>query len=123
MARAQSTTPKPKKQFSDIFAKYKHYDPKVEGFGNPQEWAETFHARMGFEEAETILHGQEDSPRTILGVGARATWEEIKKAYRAMAMRFHPDQARNNGLDPKVAEEQFKKIEAALTYLEKEFGK
>jgi molecular chaperone DnaJ len=46
----------------------------------------------------------------VLGVGRRASREEIKSAYRRMAMKYHPD--RNPG--DKEAEEKFK--EAAEAY-------
>jgi len=46
----------------------------------------------------------------ILGVGRNATQDQIKKAYRQMAMKYHPD--RNAG--SKEAEEKFK--EAAEAY-------
>lgn len=46
----------------------------------------------------------------ILGVGKSASADEVKKAYRKVAMQFHPD--RNPG--DKVAEEKFK--EAAEAY-------
>ncbi|MEI9934353.1 MAG: DnaJ domain-containing protein [Ferruginibacter sp.] len=46
----------------------------------------------------------------ILGVSKSATQDEIKKAYRKVAMQFHPD--RNPG--DKVSEEKFK--EAAEAY-------
>lgn len=32
-----------------------------------------------------------ENPYTILGVAPNATADEIKKAYRALAMRHHPD--------------------------------
>ena len=49
----------------------------------------------------------------VLGVGKDASEEEIKKAYRRMAMKYHPDHAKG---DPK-AEEQFKKISEAYAVL------
>jgi len=48
-----------------------------------------------------------------LGVDKKASEEEIKKAYRKMAMRFHPD--RNKG--DKKAEEKFKEISEAYAVL------
>src|SRR5438105_14830793 len=45
----------------------------------------------------------------ILGVGKNASDEEIKKAYRKLARRYHPD--RNAG--DKQAEERFKEISQA----------
>jgi molecular chaperone DnaJ len=49
----------------------------------------------------------------VLGVDRKATADEIKKAYRKLARRYHPD--RNSG-DPK-AEERFKEVQAAYDVL------
>lgn len=49
----------------------------------------------------------------ILGVPRNATTEEIKKAYRRLAMQYHPD--RNPG--DKAAEEKFKLINEAYAVL------
>ncbi|MGX7577191.1 DnaJ C-terminal domain-containing protein [Candidatus Vidania fulgoroideorum] len=48
----------------------------------------------------------------ILGIKQNSTKEEIKKAYKKMAMKYHPD--RNPSLD---SEEKFKEIKEAYEYL------
>jgi molecular chaperone DnaJ len=50
---------------------------------------------------------------SVLGVARSASDDEIKKAYRKLAMQYHPD--RNNG--SKEAEEQFKSISEAYDVL------
>jgi curved DNA-binding protein len=50
---------------------------------------------------------------STLGVSKGASEEEIKKSYRKLAMKFHPD--RNP--DDKAAEDQFKKISEAYAVL------
>jgi curved DNA-binding protein len=49
----------------------------------------------------------------LLGVGRNATEAEIKKAYRKLAMKYHPDHAKGD----KIAEEKFKKISEAYAVL------
>lgn len=49
----------------------------------------------------------------ILGIDKNASADHIKKAYRKMAMKYHPDHAK----DDKGAEEKFKKISEAYAVL------
>ena len=50
----------------------------------------------------------------VLGVPRGATEDEIKKAYRRLARKYHPDFNKN---DPKAAEEKFKEISGAYAVL------
>jgi curved DNA-binding protein len=49
----------------------------------------------------------------LLGVNKNATKDELKKAFRKLAMKYHPDKNK----DDKTAEEKFKKINEAYAVL------
>ena len=51
----------------------------------------------------------------VLGVTKTASDDEIKKAYRKLAMKYHPD--RNQGDKAKEAEEKFKEVKEAYEML------
>ena len=51
----------------------------------------------------------------MLGVSKTATDEELKKAYRQLAKKYHPDS--HEGQDKKGAEDKFKKISEAYSVL------
>lgn len=55
-------------------------------------------------------------PYEVLGVKRGASQEEIKKAYRELAKKYHPDNYANNPLSD-LAEERFKEINEAYEQL------
>lgn len=64
-----------------------------------------------------------DSAYKILDIPQTATNEEVKKAYRAMAKKYHPDKLQSK--DPalvKGAQEKFQKVQEAYQAIQKERG-
>lgn len=60
-----------------------------------------------------------NDPYSTLGVSRSASEEEIKKAYKALSRRYHPD-ANINNPNKAQAEEKFKEIQAAYQQVMKE---
>ena len=62
-----------------------------------------------------------DSAYKILEIERTASDEDVKKAYRKMAMKYHPDKVSQLGEDyKKTAEEKFKKVNEAYEKIKKE---
>lgn len=63
------------------------------------------------------------SAYTVLEISPSASDEEVKSAYRRMAMKYHPDKVATLGDDVrKSAEEKFRKIREAYETIKKERG-
>ena len=63
------------------------------------------------------------NPYTVLGIDKSATDEEVKKAYRKLAMKYHPDRVETMGEEIKRnAEKQFKEINEAYETIKNERG-
>ena len=58
-------------------------------------------------------------PYTVLGVSPSATDEAVKKAYRELARKYHPDNYQNNPLAD-LAEEKMKEINEAYDTITKQ---
>ena len=69
------------------------YDPDEEGYGSSRQWKNAFYARMGWEEAVSIL--EDELPWKVLGVPKNATKSQIKSAYRVLVKKWHPDKWMN----------------------------
>lgn len=64
-----------------------------------------------------------DSAFKILEIDPSATDEEIKKAYKKMAIKYHPDKVSHLGEDVrKAAEDKFQKLNAAYNEIKKQRG-
>lgn len=64
-----------------------------------------------------------DSDFQILDVSPEANEEEVKKAYRKMAMRFHPDRLQGlSDAEKKAAQEKFVKVNTAWENIKKKKG-
>jgi len=60
------------------------------------------------------------NPYEVLGVREGASIEEIKRAYKELVRKYHPDQYRDNPLS-ELAEEKLKEINQAYDYLMKQY--
>ena len=59
------------------------------------------------------------NPYEVLGVTSAASDEEIKKAYRSLSRKYHPD-ANVNNPNKAQAEEKFKQVQQAYDQIMKE---
>ena len=82
--------------------------------------------RISASDANSILamyYKEADSAYAILEISPSATDEEVKSAYRRMAMKNHPDKVATLGPEvQKAAEEKFRKIQEAYETIKKERG-
>ena len=60
-----------------------------------------------------------NNPYEVLGVPRTATNDEVKKAYRQLCKKYHPDSYVNNPLAD-LAEEKFKEVQTAYEQIMKE---
>lgn len=72
---------------------------------------------------KSMFQKSSDSDYKILEISDKATEDEIKKAYRKMAMKYHPDKVAHLGDEvQKAAKEKFQKVQQAFERIKKSRG-
>lgn len=78
-------------------------------------------ASSDFMSIRNMFVPETDSSYKILEIEPSATDDEVKKAYRRMAMKYHPDKVGHLGEEfRKSADEKFKKVNEAYEKIKKE---
>jgi DnaJ-class molecular chaperone len=90
---------------------HKPYGTHDGQYGNTRQWKKAFEETMGLNEAIGIV--KDSSPWGILGVSKNCSFEEIKKAFRSLAFKTHPDYGGTS--------EAFRKVNAAYIILKERF--
>ena len=76
-----------------------------------------------YNRIKAMFYNSGDNAYKILGLEKTATVEEIKKAYRTLVKKYHPDKVAHLGkAHQKGAEEKFKQIQKAYEQIQKESG-
>ena len=80
-------------------------------------------SQRDYESIKAMFYDSSDANYRILEITKSATNDELKKAYRKMAKKFHPDKVRHLGEEhQKGAEEKFKRIQKAYEAIQAERG-
>lgn len=78
--------------FSD--AAYRHYDPKRDGFGDPEQWES--YARLLFGTQKLKAEPANKWLAALYLNDMPATFEALRKAFRAAMFKSHPDYGGSN---------------------------
>lgn len=82
--------------------------------------------RLNSSDISSIIamhYKDKESAYAVLEISRSATNDEVKAAYRRMAMKYHPDKVATLGPEvQKAAEEKFRKIQEAYETIKKERG-
>jgi DnaJ like chaperone protein len=76
-----------------------------------------------YQSVLNMFYSNREAPYRVLEIAPSATDQEVKKAYRNMALRFHPDKVAHLGPEfQKSAHAKFSKVNEAYDLIKKERG-
>lgn len=76
-----------------------------------------------FRSIKAMFYNEVNSSYQILEIDKKASDTELKRAYRKMVKKYHPDKLRNLGPEhTKGAEEKFRQVQNAYEHIQKERG-
>lgn len=76
-----------------------------------------------YESIKAMFYNSSDNAYKVLEIDKSVTDDEVKKAYRKMAKKYHPDKVIHLGKEHQQgAEEKFRQVQAAYEQLQKERG-
>ena len=99
-----------------------HFDKKEKGV------LEAIGATIGLGQTDyasviSMFYKETNAAYTVLGISPSATDDEVRTAYRKMAMKNHPDKVATLGPDvQKAAAEKFRQVQEAYESIKKERG-
>ena len=80
-------------------------------------------SQIDFESIKAMFFKSSDSDYKILEIDKNCSNEDLKKAYRELAKKHHPDKVQNLGEEyTRAAKEKFSKIQAAYENIKKQRG-
>jgi len=104
-----------KKKSEKFNAFYRHSRKKFQSSSGKQHSSEAHSGSGSSSRKNGVL-----DPYQILGLDSSANQDEIKKAYRLLANKYHPDKVAHLGDEFKqLAEERFKEIQKAYQEISK----
>lgn len=76
-----------------------------------------------YDSIKAMFYNSSENAYKVLEIDKSAAVDEIKKAYRKMAKKYHPDKVIHLGKEHQIgAEEKFRQVQAAYEQIQKERG-